>query len=174
MSTLLTITIILILLTIIIETVFLILQLKGKKMTKWFGGRAFLIHSTVTLFFWGSSFFLIFLLQFENHAIFHNDSLVKFMGLILIFTGLIIAIWGFKTLGLKRSLCINFYEPQISVVKSSLYKNIKNPEDYGLWMMLFGFALYTASIYNLIIAIEFIVLMIPHQRIENIPLQVNE
>ncbi|MFX1283553.1 MAG: methyltransferase [Promethearchaeota archaeon] len=174
MSTLFTVTIILILLTILTETIFLILQLKGKRMTKWFGVHAFMIHATITIFFWGFSFFLIFLLQFEMHEYFHNNILIKLIGLISIFTGFIIAVWGFKKLGLKRSLCINFYNPQIPVVKSSLYKYIKNPEDYGLWIMLLGFALFTASVYNLVIAFEFIILMIPHQRIENIPLKENE
>jgi len=43
--------------------------------------------------------------------------------------------------------------------------------DIGLWMALIGFAFFTRSIYNLIIAIEFVVIMIPHIMLENIPLQ---
>lgn len=39
--------------------------------------------------------------------------------------------------------------------------------------MLIDFALFTASVYNLIIAFEFILLMIPQQKIENIPLKEN-
>ena len=36
---------------------------------------------------------------------------------------------------------------------------------------LIGFALFTRSIYNLIIGIEFIVIMIPHIMLENVPLK---
>ncbi|MFX1534606.1 MAG: methyltransferase, partial [Promethearchaeota archaeon] len=77
----------------------------------------------------------------------------------------------FKLLGLKRSLCLNFFKDDVPIVQSSLYKYIKNPEDVGLWTMLIGFVLLTGSIYNLIIAIEFIVIMIPHERVENMPLK---
>jgi len=65
----------------------------------------------------------------------------------------------------------NFFERYVLIVKTSLYKYIKNPMDIGLWMALIGFAFFTRSIYNLIIAIEFVVIMIPHIMLENIPLQ---
>jgi len=38
-------------------------------------------------------------------------------------------------------------------------------------MAVFGFALFTRSLYNLVIALEFIILMIPHMHVENIPLK---
>jgi len=46
-----------------------------------------------------------------------------------------------------------------------------NPEDYGFWMAVFSYALFTRSLYNLAIALEFIILMIPHMHVENIPLK---
>ena len=84
--------------------------------------------------------------------------------------GSILSIWGFIILGIKRSLCLNFFKEGVPIVKSSIYKYIKNPEDYGLWLALLGLAFFTGSLYNLVIALEFVVLMIPHMIIENIPL----
>jgi hypothetical protein len=37
-------------------------------------------------------------------------------------------------------------------------------------MALVGFAIFTRSIYNLVIAVEFIIIMIPHIILENKPL----
>jgi len=78
--------------------------------------------------------------------------------------------WAFRLLGLKRALCLNFFQENVPVIRKSLYKCIKNPLDYGIWMVLVGFAIFTGSVYNLAIAIEFIIIMIPHIVLENKPL----
>ncbi|MFX0060923.1 MAG: methyltransferase [Candidatus Hermodarchaeota archaeon] len=171
MSVLFILTIITVFMTIFVESILLILQFKGRKLTQWFGKYAFFIHSIITLTFWALSFLFLGLLQLEEHPLFHNELLIKYAGVIVLAVGLVVAIWGFKLLGLKRSLCLNFFKDDVPVVKSSLYKYIKNPEDIGLWTMLIGFALLTGSIYNLIIAVEFIMTMIPHERVENMPLK---
>jgi protein-S-isoprenylcysteine O-methyltransferase Ste14 len=110
-------------------------------------------------------------LQFERHPLFHQSIILRHLGLILLIGGAVLALWGFKLLGLKRSLGLNFFEEDVTVVQKSLYKYVKNPEDYGLWMILLGFALLTRSTYNLVIAIEFIVIMIPHIILESRPLR---
>ena len=140
-------------------------------MTKWFGKNAFNIHMVSTGIFWLITFCLIVILQFEDYHLFHNSIILKYTGLFLLISGLILASWAFKLLGLKRLLCLNFFEENVPVVKESLYKYIKNPADYGLWIALVGFAIFTGSIYNLIIAVEFIIIMIPHIMLENIPLK---
>lgn len=84
--------------------------------------------------------------------------------------GFTLAFWAFKLLGLKRALCLNFFEDNVPEVTESLYKYLKNPLDYGIWMMLVGFAIFTQSIYSLVIAAEFIIIMIPHIILENKPL----
>jgi protein-S-isoprenylcysteine O-methyltransferase Ste14 len=93
------------------------------------------------------------------------------MGLVLLACGIVMGGWAFKLLGLKRSLCLNFFEENVPIVKHPLYKYVKNPEDYGFLTILFGFALFTRSFYNLIIAIEFMVLLIPHMKLENKPIK---
>lgn len=168
-STVFILTIISVFLTISIESLVFILQIKGQIFSKWFGTRAFTIHMIVTGFFWVVSFGFIVLLQFEKHPFFHDSSVLKYAGLVICVSGLVMAIWGFTLLGVKRSFGLNFFEDNVPTVNKSLYKSIKNPEDYGFWMAVFGFALFTRSSYNLVIAIEFIVLMIPHMHVENIP-----
>jgi protein-S-isoprenylcysteine O-methyltransferase Ste14 len=125
----------------------------------------------ITGFFWAVSFCLILFLQFKKHPFFHNSAVLKYAGLIFLVTGLVIAIWGLCLLGVKRSFGLNFFEENVPVVKKSLYKTIKNPEEYGFWMAVLGFAFFTRSLFNLVIALEFIILMIPHLLIENIPLK---
>lgn len=171
MNKIFTLTIIFVFLTILVESINLILQLKGKKLTKWFGKNAFNFHMIITGIFWIIMFCFIVLLQFEIHPIFHNNITLKYVGLILLISGLILALWALKLMGLKRALCLNFFEENILILKSSLYKYIKNPMDIGFWTAFIGFALFTKSTYNLIIAIEFIVIMYPHMLLENIPLK---
>jgi protein-S-isoprenylcysteine O-methyltransferase Ste14 len=96
---------------------------------------------------------------------------MKYAGFVICVSGLVLAIWGFKLLGIKRSFGLNFFEDNVPTVNKSLYKSIKNPEDYGFWMAVFGFALFTRSSYNLVIALVFIFLMIPHMHVENIPVK---
>lgn len=163
-------TVIAIFLPILIESMSLILQLKNKKLTRWFGKNAFNIHAMGTAIFWIIAFFSIAILQFEKHPLFHNNTFLKYTGLILLILGIVLALWAFSLLGLKRTLCINFFESYVPIVKTSLYGYIKNPMDIGLWVTFIGFAFFTRSIYNLIIAIEFVVIMIPHIMLENIPL----
>ena len=174
MNKILIATVIFVFLAIFIETVFLILQIWDNRITKWFGKKSFTVHATVTILFWIIAFAFIALLQLEKHPIFHNSVLLKYSGIVLSAVGLITTLWGFRLIGLKRALCLNFYEDNVPVVTASLYKYIKNPIDMGFWTALIGFALFTKSTYNLIIALEFILIMIPHAKIENIPLDFTE
>ena len=171
MNTIFILTITFVFLTILVESINLVLQLKDRRLTKWFGKNAFNFHMFFTGIFWGITFCLIVVLQFKKHPLFHDSDILKYMGGILLISGIILAIWGFTLLGLKRSLCLNFFEENVSIVKKSVYKYIKNPEDYGLWIALIGLAFFTGSLYNLTIAIEFIIIMIPHIMLESIPLK---
>jgi protein-S-isoprenylcysteine O-methyltransferase Ste14 len=165
-----TLSIIFVFLTIFIESIILILQLYGRKITRWFGDNAFNFHMIVTISLWVITFFLIILLQFSHHPQFHNSITVRFIGLFLFISGSILGFWGFYLLGLKRALCLNFFEQDVPIVKKSLYRYLDNPLDFGLWLALLGFALLTNSAYNLVITVEFIMTMIPHILLENINL----
>jgi len=171
MSSIFILTVIFVFLTILIESINLILQLKGRKLTKWFGKNAFKVHMIVTVVLWVTTFCFIFALQFEKHPRFHDRVILGYMGLILLISGLILALWAFRLLGLKRTLCLNFFEENVPIVKESVYKYIRNPVDYGFWMALIGFAFFTRSVYNLAVAVEFITIMIPHIMLENKPLR---
>jgi protein-S-isoprenylcysteine O-methyltransferase Ste14 len=171
MNTIFVLTTTCVFLTIFVESVNLTLQLKGRKLTKWFGKNAFNIQMIFTGSFWFVTFFLIIILQFDEHPSFHNCIILKYIGLILLVGGIIMGAWPFRLLGLKRSLCLNFFEEKVPIVKHPLFKYVKNPEDYGLWIALVGFALFTESLYNLAIAVEFIIIMMPHIKLENKPME---
>jgi len=170
MNRVFSLTVIFVFLAIFVESVNLILQLKGGRLTKWFGKNAFNVHMITTGTFWTITLCLIVFLQFGNHPLFHRSISLKYAGSILLISGLVLASWAFNLLGLKKALCLNFFEENVPEVRESLYKYIKNPLDYGLWMALVGFAIFTGSIYNLVIAVEFIIIMIPHIILENKPL----
>jgi len=170
-SALFILTIISVFLTVAVDLLVFILQLRGQKFTKWVGKNSFRIHMVVTGFFWVLSVCLLVRLQFEKHPLFHHSDIIKYAGLVLLIFGLVIATWGFMLLGVKRSFGLNFFEENVPIVRKSLYKSIKNPEEYGFWVALAGFALFTRSLYNLVIAFEFIALMIPMMIVENIPLK---
>jgi len=163
-------TVLTVFITIFVESINLLLQLKSNKLSEWFGRNAFKYHLLTTIFCWLLTFSLIIILQFKAHPLFHSSIFLKYTGVLFMIGGSILSIWGFIILGIKRSLCLNFFKEGVPIVKSSIYKYIKNPEDYGLWLALLGLAFFTGSLYNLVIALEFVVLMIPHMIIENIPL----
>jgi hypothetical protein len=124
MNTIFILTTLFVLLTILVESINLVLQLKCRRLTKWFGKNAFNIHMIVTGIFWIITFCLIIVLKLEEHPLFHHSIILKFIGVFLLVSGIIFAFWGFILLGLKRSLCLNFFEENVSVVKKSLYKYI--------------------------------------------------
>jgi protein-S-isoprenylcysteine O-methyltransferase Ste14 len=154
-------------LAIFVESVSLILQLKDRRLSRWFGTKAFGIHMITTSTFWVITFCLIVYLQFSKHPPFHSSIILKYAGLSLLIAGVILAFWAFRLLGLKRALCLNFFEDNVPEVTGSLYRYLKNPLDYGVWMTLVGFAIFTQSVYNLVIAVEFIIIMVPHIILEN-------
>ncbi|MBU7013006.1 MAG: hypothetical protein HXS46_20170 [Theionarchaea archaeon] len=167
MSRLFILTLILVFLTIFGESVNLILQLKGRKLTKWFGSRAFIIHMAITGGLWVITFIAILLLQMEDQPVFHERIVLQYTGFVLFIGGGAVALWAFSVLGLKRALCLNFFEEGVPVATEGPYSYFSNPLDYGLWTALIGFALLTGSLYNLVIAVEFILVMIPHVMLEN-------
>ncbi|MGM0568143.1 MAG: methyltransferase [Elusimicrobiota bacterium] len=156
---------------IFIETFMLCIQYKKNKMTEYFGDKDFKVHSLITSFLWFFMFLLFFLLQLEKHPSFHNIEIFRLAGAILLVLGLIVCLWAFLLMGIKRSLAVNFYRSNIPLQKSGIYKYLKNPETAGLCWALIGFAFFTSSLYNIIIAFEFTILMIPHTIIENKPLR---
>lgn len=167
MSELFILALILVFLTIFGESVNLILQLKGRKLTKWFGSRAFALHMVITGGLWVITFIVILLLQMKDHPIFHERIVLQYTGFVLLIGGGAVTLWAFRVLGLKRALCLNFFEEGVTAATEGPYNYFSNPLDYGLWTALIGFAFLTGSLYNLVIAVEFIMVMIPHVMLEN-------
>lgn len=164
-------TLILIFLAVSIEALLLYLQWKKRWLSERFGDNAFKVHSVITLSFWAAASIGIIVTLFEPNPVFHEIQCLGIAGWILFGVGMNVATLGFKELGLERSLGINFFNEDVNVVSSGIYEYTSNPEEYGFWIMMLGFALGTGSCYILAYAIEFIVLMIPNHKIENLPLE---
>ena len=139
MNRIFSLTVIFAFLAIFVESLTLMLQLNGRKLTKLFGKNAFNFHMTTTGAFWVMGFCLMVILQFEDHPLFSTNVSLKYVGSILLISGLILVYWSLRLLGLKRALCLNFFQQNVPVVRKSLYKYIKNPLDYGIWLARKGF-----------------------------------
>lgn len=163
-------TIFFIFLMIVLHCVSLYSEIKWKKMTSLFKNNAFFVHSFMSLTTWTVTFVLIVILQLNDYPRFLLPDIVIFLGYPIIVLGIIIAMSGFVTLGLRRSLHINIFDPStIKKIGTGIYKFINDPEYLGFYIILIGFICVTDSIYNLVITLEFLILMIPLRTIENIP-----
>ena len=171
MSPIFILTAICIALIILVETILLSLQWNDRRLTRWLGTHAFTFFAFVVLTLWFLLLYLLIRLQYEEHPLYHTSAFVRYVGLVLFFAGIILAAWSFSLLGVKRALCINFFVDNVPLVTGSVYRYLKNPAHYGFWLALIGFAVYSGSWYNLAIAVEFVVLMIPIIWLENKPVQ---
>jgi protein-S-isoprenylcysteine O-methyltransferase Ste14 len=113
-------------------------------------------------------------LQTTKHVRFCCCDFIKYSGIIPIVAGAVLSTWAFLILGTDRSSQVNFFVENVPVVKRSVYKYLKNPQYLGLWLMLAGVTLFTESVYNLVITVEFILLMAPLAWLENRMLQKNK
>ncbi len=169
MDVLFVLTIVFVFLTISVESLMLVLQVRGRRLTRWFGRKAFTIHASVTVCFWVVTSCLLAALQFHDHPSLHGIRALRYVGIGLLLVGAAVGLWAFALLGPRRSLCLNFFEKDVPTVRRSLYRYLRNPMDLGLCVGLAGLAVATDSIYNLIVGLEFTALMIPHARLENRP-----
>ena len=110
MNLIFSLTIFFVFLPIFVESINLILQLKGKILTSWFGNYAFLLHSIIVITLWIIASIFFILLQFQEYSRFHEDEILVFLGIFLLVFGGSLAILGFSQLGITRSLCLNFFE----------------------------------------------------------------
>ena len=165
-------TVLLIFLAIEVESCMLWIEWNHQILSKRWGEKAFTIHSRITSTLWSLASVGILLSISFKFPTFHNLPVLIIFGWIFFALGMIIATLGFNGLGLDRSLAVNFFkEEERDYITSGIYRFIKHPEEYGFWIMMIGLALGTTSTYVLIFAAEFIILMIPHQKIENLPLK---
>lgn len=171
-SSLFIFTFLMIYLTIAVEDFLLLSEHHNKKITQIFGKNAFLVHKIITEIFWIGATIGILSTTLQDYPTFHSLELLSILGWICMIIGLTLATLGYKELGMDRSAGVNFYndDPKYhQVITSGIYRYMKHPEEHGFWLIMIGFAIGTYSSYNLVFAFEFILLMINHQKIENLP-----
>ncbi len=156
-------------LTTVVEAILLGLQLRGRRLSCWLDPYAFSFFAVAVLSLWFVLLYLLIRVQYEEHPLFHTSALLRYTGFVLFFAGALMAAWAFSVLGAKRALCINFFTDNVPLVTGSVYRYLKNPAHYGFWLALVGLALYTSSWYNLAIAGEFVMVMVPLIWLENRP-----
>jgi len=152
--------------------IILYFEYEKKVLTSIFHNQAFNIHSLISMALWSINGLMILALQFSDHPKFHNFPPLSIIGGIFFVIGVILGLLGYLTLGLVRSLHYNFFfKIDQKIVRKGIYKYLDNPEYEGLLLILLGYALYTDSLFNLIIFLEFLILIVPLKFIEDKPLK---
>ena len=147
-------------------------EYERKFLTEIFHDRAFIVHAIISMTLWSLNALFIFALQFSDHPSLHNFPPMSMIGGIFLVIGIIIGLLGYLTLGLSRSLHYNFFFPsKKTVVTKGIYKYLYNPQYEGFFLILLGFALFTDSLYNLFIFLEFLILIPLLSYIESKPLK---
>lgn len=165
---LLIVTLVAFFLAIAVESALFILQYKFRWLTLLCGDKDFRWHAGITLSFWILAGILLVILQFFAQPRFHQNAALQYSGGIMLLLGLALSVSGFRILGLRQSLGLNFYRQDIPRCEHRLFRIVKHPMDFGLWFMLFGWALLSRATFNLVVALFVMLLMIPHIRIEQL------
>ena len=152
--------------------IILYFEYEKKVLTNLFHSKAFTVHSLISMALWSLNGLMVIALQFSDHPKFHNFPPMSIIGSIFFIVGVILGLLGYLTLGLVRSLHYNFFfKIEYKIIKKGIYKYLNNPQYVGLFLILLGYALYTDSLYNLIIFLEFFILVSILKYIEDKPLK---
>ena len=166
------VTVITVFFSIFIECLLLYFQLKKQSLAKLFNERAFIVHRTTVTVLWVMIGGMLLALQSVKHPLFLRAGFpVECAGAALLLGGAAISTRAYLLLGAERSAHVNFFREGVPVVENSLYRYMKNPQYFGLGLMLAGGTLLTGSLFNLIITVEIILLLLPLGHIENMALK---
>ncbi len=147
-------------------------EYEKKVLTKILKTKAFTFHSFISMTLWSINGLMIVAFQLSDHPVLHNFQPISLLGGIFLVIGIIIGTLGYLTLGLVRSLHYNFfYDIENKIILKGIYSYLSNPEYVGFLFILLGLAFLTDSLYNLIIFLEFLILIIPLKYIEDKPIK---
>jgi protein-S-isoprenylcysteine O-methyltransferase Ste14 len=131
--------------------------------------RLWQIHSSVNGPLWLLIFFGTAVLQFTLVPTIIYPSIVKILGVELVFTGIIIVVDVFSLLGFEQAMGMRFFFPERTKrIVSGVYRYFSNPMYDGFLFVLFGlgFSLGIKQDFYLALA-SFVFLNILLARIEN-------
>lgn len=140
----------------------ILLQQSGGRLTRWWGIHAFAIYNIITLLPWTAFVLVYVVFQFTEHPALPWEGLwLQVTGGILIFAGVSVALWVAILLGPARLNGRRFFQPALQEerVVSGPFRWLENPMYTGYFLMFLGIALLRNSLYDVVIALESLLLL---------------
>ncbi len=155
----------------VLQTGLIYVQQRSGSLSDWWGARAFSIYNFVTLAPWAAFLLFYGTLQFEEYPPLPWSSLwLQALGVVLVLSGAVLALWvatlfgPARLNGLRHFTCATKEER----IVTGPFRWIDNPMYTGYFLILMGIALWQNSLYDLVIALESLLLLNGVQaRIEN-------
>jgi protein-S-isoprenylcysteine O-methyltransferase Ste14 len=138
------------------------LQQSGGWLTRWWGTHAFAIYNVITLIPWAAFVLVYVVFQFTEHPALPWEGIwLQIIGGILIFAGLSEALWVAILLGPARLNGLRFFSPSLQKerVISGPFRWLENPMYTGYFLVFLGIALLRNSLYDVVIALESLLLL---------------
>jgi protein-S-isoprenylcysteine O-methyltransferase Ste14 len=138
------------------------LQQSGGRLTRWWGTHAFIIYNVITLIPWTAFVLVYVVFQFTDHPALSWEGLwLQVIGGILIFIGSSVALWVAILLGPARLNGLRFFDPSLKEdrVIAGPFRWLENPMYTGYFLVFLGVALLRNSLYDLVIALESLLLL---------------
>lgn len=154
-----------------LQTGLIYVQQRSGTLSRWWGARAFSIYNFITLAPWAAFLLFYVTLQFEQHPQLPWPSLWhQVIGGILVVSGTCLSVWVATLFGPARLNGLRHFTGATDEgrIKSGPFRWIDNPMYTGYFLILLGIALWQNSLYDLVIALESLLLLNGVQaRIEN-------
>ena len=155
----------------VLQTGLIYVQQRSATLSRWWGGRAFAIYNLITLIPWVAFLLTYVTLQFEQHPTLPWSSLwLQVIGGFLALSGAVLALWVARLFGPARLNGLRHFIGATDEERIGYgpFRWIDNPMYTGYFLILMGIALWQNSLYDLIIALESLLLLNGVQaRIEN-------
>ncbi len=150
------------------------LQHTSGRLSSWWGSLAFPIYNVITLIPWAAFALAYVTLQFRQHPPLPWSNLwLQVIGGILVVSGTCLSVWVATLFGPARLNGLRHFAGATKEerIASGPFRWIDNPMYTGYFLILLGIALWQNSLYDLVIALESLLLLNGVQaRIENLGL----
>ncbi len=154
-----------------LQTGLIFVQQRSGSLSGWWGCRAFTIYNIITLIPWSAFVLTYVTLQFRQHPPLPWTILwLQVIGGVLAFSGMCLALWVARMLGPARLNGLRHFAGATDEerIVSGPFHWLENPMYTGYFLVLLGIALWKNSAYDLVIALESLLLLNGVQaRIEN-------
>lgn len=155
----------------VLQTGLIYVQQRSGRLSRLWGARAFSIYNFVTLVPWAAFLLFYVTLQFKHHPQLPWPSLwLEILGAVLAVSGAALALWVATLFGPARLNGLRHFTGATNEerILTGPFRWMNNPMYTGYFLILLGIALWQNSLYDLVIALESLLLLNGVQaRIEN-------